>query len=96
MPKEIGKSFAKESPEEKLAGGQPLWYWALNKEGKENELRRRAEIAGAKYTRDGSTIGLKEDGAAPEKASAPRKKVGFKMTRKRRAEIEERVKEKKT
>lgn len=87
----VVRKLSEINPDDAMAGGQPRWYWGLSKEGKMNELIRRAERCGAKYVRDGSYDGLKEDGAAPEKSRAKREAKGLRMTAKRREKIERRA-----
>lgn len=79
-------------PENDAQTGQPLWYWALAREGRENVLRQRAHESGATYDRDISTVGLAPDGEPPPKA-CNRTQSGPRMTAARRAAIEARAAE---
>lgn len=82
-----------DNPEDCALTGQPLWYWALSREGKEEVLRRRAKAAGAEYGEDLSSVGVLPDGSPPPKAKRTIDAPGLKMSARRRAEIEARAKE---
>jgi hypothetical protein len=93
MPEQIGILAKPRDPLDDAQSGQPLWYWALSREGKRRVLEERARKAGCTYGEDLSTVGCLTDGSPPPKAKRERKKGGIKMTARRRAAIEVRTRE---
>jgi hypothetical protein len=87
----IGKQVASSNPDDELVGGQPRWFWRLNKAARRAELKRRAAEAGAEYVRDMSRLGLAPDGSAPEKAKLER---APKITKRDKKAVAKRLKKK--
>ena len=91
MNAQIGKQVESSNPDDELIGGQPRWYWRLDRAARRAELKRRAAASGAEYKRDMSTLGLAPDGTAPEKAKLDRRP---KVNKKDKKAVAKRLKKK--
>lgn len=93
MTENIGLAAKARDPLDDAQSGQPLWYWALSREGRQNTMRDRARAAGTTYGEDISAVGCLPDGSPPEKARREYNGPKLRMSKRRRAAIEARAKE---